>query len=155
MSEERNATLEELYNQSVKKLNNGQIIKGKIVLIKEKEVLVDVGFKSEGVVPLMEFASDELEVNKELDFYIESIENDAGMIVLSRTEAKQMQGWNQVVSDFESGNLIEGKVRRKVKGGFLVSVGGVEGFLPGSLSGFRDMPEKDILNQPLCLRLPS
>jgi small subunit ribosomal protein S1 len=147
MPKEECVSLEELYNQSIKKLNDGQVIKGKIVAIKSKEVLVDVGFKSEGVVPAVEFSSSELEIGNELDFLVESIENDAGMISLSHTRAKQMQGWNKLVADFSSGNLVEGTVRRKVKGGFLIDASGAEGFLPGSLSGFRDVSEKEIINQ--------
>jgi len=147
MPKEESISLEQLYNQSIKKLNDGQIVKGKIVAIKPKEVLVDVGFKSEGVVPITEFSPGELELDRELDFFIESIENDAGMICLSRIRATQMQGWNRVVAEFNSGNLVEGKIKRKVKGGFLVEVGGVEGFLPGSLSGFREVSEKEIMNQ--------
>ena len=112
-AEEKGVSLEQLYNQSIKKLNDGQIIKGKIVAIKAKEVLVDVGFKSEGVVAIEEFMDEELEVGRELDFLIESIENDAGMISLSHTRAKQMRGWNKVVADFNSGNLVEGKVKKK------------------------------------------
>ena len=146
-STEKDVSLEELYNQSIKKLSDGQVITGKIVMIKPKEVLVDVGFKSEGVVAVAEFTPDELEVGRELNFLIESIENDAGMISLSHSQAKQMQGWNNVVASFNSGNLIEGKIKKKVKGGFLVDVEGVEGFLPGSLAGFRDMSEKEILYQ--------
>ena len=146
-STENDVSLEELYNQSIKKLSDGQVITGKIVMIKPKEVLVDVGFKSEGVVAVVEFAPDELEVGRELNFLIESIENDAGMISLSHSRAKEMQGWNNVVASFNSGNLIEGKIKKKVKGGFLVDVEGVEGFLPGSLAGFRDMSEKEIVYQ--------
>ncbi|MFH1577584.1 MAG: 30S ribosomal protein S1 [Candidatus Omnitrophota bacterium] len=147
MPEENTVTLEELYNQSIKKLNDGQIVKGKIVAIKTNEVLVDVGFKSEGILPFAEFTSAEMEVGNELDFLIESIENDAGMIVLSHTKARQMQGWNAVLSGFKSGELVEGKIQKKVKGGFLVDAKGVEGFLPGSLSGFRDVAEREILNK--------
>jgi small subunit ribosomal protein S1 len=154
MSEgEKNITLEQLYEQSIKKLNDGQIIKGKIVAIKPKEVLVDVGFKSEGVVPITEFSDKELELNRELDFFIESIENDAGMISLSHIKAKQMQGWSKVLEDCNSGNLVEGRVKRKVKGGFLVDVLGVEGFLPGSLSSFKDMSDKDIMNQTFSFKI--
>ena len=147
MSQNNTIDLETLYNRSIKKLNDGEIIKGRIVSIRPKEVLVDIGFKSEGIVPVSEFTQDELEVDKELDFFIESIENDAGMIALSHIKAKQMQGWNRVVSDCKSGNLIEGTVQKKVKGGFIVDVEGVEGFLPGSLSGFKDVPDRNILNQ--------
>ncbi|MFH1338455.1 MAG: 30S ribosomal protein S1 [Candidatus Omnitrophota bacterium] len=153
MTEQNTFSLEELYNQSIRKLSDGQIIKGKIVVIKEKEVLVDVGFKSEGVVAFTEFSAGELELGKELDFYIDSIENDAGMISLSHTRAKQMQGWNMVVERCNSGDLIEGRVTRKVKGGFIVEVQGVEGFLPGSLSGFKNVPDKEVLNQPFKFKI--
>ena len=153
MTEQNTVSLEELYNQSIKKLRDGEIIKGKIVAIKQNEVLVDVGFKSEGVVLVTEFVPEELEVGKELDFYIDSIENDAGMISLSHTRAKQMQGWNRVVEKHNAGELIEGRVTRKVKGGFIVEVQGVEGFLPGSLSGFKNVPDKEIINQPFKFKV--
>ncbi len=153
MTEQNTVSLEELYNQSIKKLRDGEIIKGKIVSIKQNEVLVDVGFKSEGVVSVTEFLPEELEVGKELDFYIDSIENDAGMICLSHIRAKQMQGWNRVVEKHNSGELIEGKVTRKVKGGFIVDVQGVEGFLPGSLSGFKNVPEKEVTNHSFKFKI--
>jgi len=153
MLQENNLDLEQLYNQSIKKLNDGQIIKGKIVAIKSKEVLVDVGFKSEGVVPITEFSAEELQEGRELEFFIESIENDAGMICLSHTKANQMQGWNRVVTSFSSGDLVEGRVMKKVKGGFLVDVTGGEGFLPGSLSGFRDISEREIINKPFMFKV--
>jgi small subunit ribosomal protein S1 len=153
MTEQNTVSLEELYNQSIKKLRDGEIIKGKIVAIKQNEVLVDVGFKSEGVVLVTEFVPEELEVGKELDFYIDSIENDAGMISLSHTRAKQMQGWNSVVEKHNSGDLIEGRVTKKVKGGFIVEVQGVEGFLPGSLSGFKNVPDKEIINHPFKFKI--
>jgi small subunit ribosomal protein S1 len=75
------------------------------------------------------------------------------MISLSHTKAKQLQGWNRVVASSNSGDLIEGKVKKKVKGGFLVDVQGVEGFLPGSLSGFRDVSEKEIINKPFMFKV--
>lgn len=146
-------SLEELYNQSIKKLRDGEIIKGRIISVKQNEVLVDVGFKSEGVVPASEFNPAELEVGNELEFLIESIEDEGGMISLSRTRAQQMQGWNNVVRNCNSGDLTEGKVQRKVKGGFIVDVQGVEGFLPGSLSGFKNVPDKDVLNKTFKFKI--
>ena len=80
MSEE-NLTLEELYNQSIKIIKEGQIVKGKIVAVKQKEVIVDVGFKSEGIVAIAEFAKDDLEVGKEVDFLIESIDPLSSRII--------------------------------------------------------------------------
>ncbi len=144
MSEDK-SELEQLYNQSIKIVREGQVITGKIVSIKNKEVLVDVGFKSEGIVPISEFSQADLEVGKELEFFVESMENDAGVIALSRERAMRIQGWDRIVKHSQEGNLIEGKPVKKVKGGFLVDVMGIEGFLPLSLSAFKGVPEKDIL----------
>ncbi|MDD5155865.1 MAG: 30S ribosomal protein S1 [Candidatus Omnitrophica bacterium] len=138
-------TLEELYNQSIKIIREGEIIKGRIVTIKPKDVLVDVGFKSEGIISRAEFNEPDLEVGKEFDFLVESIEDDAGMMVLSRQKAMRMQGWDKVVKNAQEGDLVEGKITKKVKGGFLVDVMGIEGFLPASLSAFKGMAEKDII----------
>ncbi|MDD4979697.1 MAG: 30S ribosomal protein S1 [Candidatus Omnitrophica bacterium] len=144
MTEEK-SIMEELYNQSIKILREGQIIKGKIVSIKTKEVLVDVGFKSEGIVPITQFSREDLEAGKELDFFIDCIEDDSGMIGLSREKAIRVQGWDKIVQHAKDGGLIEGKPIKKVKGGFLIDVTGIEGFLPASLSAFRGVPDKNIL----------
>lgn len=144
---EEKLNMEELYNQSIKIIKEGQVIKGKIALIKSKEILVDVGFKSEGVVPITEFNPQDLQVGNELDFFVESMENDAGEIVLSREKALRISGWDKIVKNFQDGILIEGRPLKKVKGGFLVDAMGIEGFLPASLSAFKGVPEKDILNK--------
>ncbi|MFH0762540.1 MAG: S1 RNA-binding domain-containing protein, partial [Candidatus Omnitrophota bacterium] len=94
---EQKSELEELYNQSIKIIREGQVVKGKIVCVRTKEVLVDVGFKSEGIVPIQEFAKQDLEAGKELDFFVESMENDAGAITLSRERAMRIQGWDKIV----------------------------------------------------------
>lgn len=147
MSETSRAELEQLYNSSIKMVHEGRIVKGKIVLLKTKDVLVDVGFKSEGAVAITEFKGDELEVGKELDFFVDSIEDDAGMLVLSREKARCMQGWDRIVTHAQEGTLVEGRAVKKVKGGFLVDVMGIEGFLPASLSAFKGVMEKDILGK--------
>lgn len=144
MSEQK-SSLEELYNQSIKIIKEGQIIKGKIVAVKTKEVLVDVGFKSEGIVQIMQFSPEDLEVGKEVDFLVESIEDDAGAIVLSREKAMRIKGWDKIVKLSQEGGLVDGRPVKKVKGGFLVDVSGIEGFLPASLSAFKGMADKDIL----------
>ena len=142
---EENVSMEQLYNQSIKLIREGDVIKGRIVSIKPKEVLVDVSFKSEGVVSSAEFSKDELQVGKEIDFFVESIENDAGMIILSREKALRVKGWDKIVKNQQDGDLVEGKPTKKVKGGFLVDVMGIEGFLPASLSAFKGVSEKEIL----------
>lgn len=147
MSETKTSSLEELYNQSIKIIREGQVTKGKIVAITQKDVLVDVGFKSEGIVSISQFMPNDLEVGKELEFFVESIEDDAGMIVLSREKAVHMQGWDKVVHGQKEGDLVDGRVNKKVKGGFLVDVMGIEGFLPASLSAFKNVPDKDVLGK--------
>ena len=94
---ETKSELELLYNQSIKEIRENQVVRGKIVSIKTKEVLVDVGFKSEGVVPISEFSQQDLEVGKELEFFVEAIENDAGIMALSREKAMRIQGWDKIV----------------------------------------------------------
>lgn len=139
--------MEALYNQSIKLIREGEIVKGRIVTLTSKEAVVDVGFKSEGMVSVSQFSPTDLEVGKELDFYVDSIEDDKGMIVLSRDKALRIQGWDTIVQNSKEGDLVEGRVNKKVKGGFLVEVLGIEGFLPASLSMFKGVPEKDILSK--------
>ncbi|MFH0738933.1 MAG: 30S ribosomal protein S1 [Candidatus Omnitrophota bacterium] len=146
MSEE-NISMEELYNQSIKIIKEGEVTKGKIVSIKPKGVLVDVGFKSEGIVPIAEFTKDDLEVGKELDFFVDSVEDDSGNILLSREKAVRVQGWDKIVKNAKEGDLISGRPMRKIKGGFLVDVTGIEGFLPASLSAFKNMLDKDVIGK--------
>jgi small subunit ribosomal protein S1 len=153
MSETSRAELEQLYNSSIKLVHEGRIVKGKVVLIKSKDVLIDVGFKSEGAVPITEFKGDELAVGKELDFFVDSIEDDAGMIALSREKARCMQGWDSIVKHAQDGTLVEGRAVKKVKGGFLIDVMGIEGFLPASLSAFKGVMEKDILGKTFKFKI--
>lgn len=138
--------LEELYKQSIRIIREGDVIKGKVVSINQNEVLVDVGFKSEGIVSISQFSSSDLEVNKELEFFVESIEDEKGMIVLSRDKVVRIQGWDKIVRNSKEGDLSEGRIVKKVKGGFLVDVMGIEGFLPASLSAFKNVSEKEIMN---------
>ncbi len=144
---ESKSELEQLYNQSIKIIQEGQVVKGRIVSIGTKDVLVDVGFKSEGLVSAVEFSPHDLEVGKEVEFFVDSIEDDHGMIVLSREKAIHMQGWDKVVQNQKEGDLVEGRVNKKVKGGYLVDVMGIEGFLPASLSAFKNLPDRDVLSK--------
>jgi len=145
--ETTHSEMEQLYNNSIKMIQEHRIVKGRIVAVKTKDVLVDVGFKSEGIVAIAEFKRDELEVGRELDFFVDSIEDDMGMMSLSREKARCMQGWDMIVKNSQDGTLVEGKPVKKVKGGFLVDVMGIEGFLPASLSAFKNVLEKDIIGK--------
>ncbi|HQP91209.1 MAG TPA: 30S ribosomal protein S1 [Candidatus Omnitrophota bacterium] len=146
MSEEKNSVLSSLYEQSFKDIKEGEIVKGKIVKVGIKDVLVDVGFKSEGIVAREEFsAANDLKVGEEVEVYVESKEDDSGMIVLSRDKARRLHGWDKINQGFKEGDLVDGTIRKKVKGGFIVDVYGLEGFLPASLAMFRNVSERDLM----------
>ncbi len=147
MTTEVNSEMQKLYNESIKVVKENEVVIGKIAAIKPKEVLVDVGFKSEGVVSIVEFGKQDLEIGKELEFFVESVENDAGVIELSREKAIHMHGWDKVIKLAKEGGFIDGRLIRKIKGGFLVDCSGIEGFLPLSLSVFKGVSDKDVLNK--------
>jgi small subunit ribosomal protein S1 len=108
------------------------ILKGNIVEIGKDFVVIDVGLKSEGMVGISEFTDpDELVLNSEVEVFLESLEDDAGQVVLSRERARRLRQWDYIVENCEEGSIITGKVLRKVKGGLMVDIG-MEAFLPGS-----------------------
>ncbi|NQU18580.1 30S ribosomal protein S1 [bacterium] len=145
---------ETLYEVSLKKIHDGQILKGKIVRVGDKDILVDIGYKSEGVIAISEFLSKkELEVGKEIDVYVESVENDDGMMVLSREKARRLHGWDSISSSSKEGDLVEGFVRRKVKGGYIVDILGIEAFLPASLSALKGISDRQVLNNSFKFKI--
>jgi len=147
MNESKNALLMEMYNKTLKEIREGEVVKGVIVGINEKEVVVDVGFKSEGFVPVDEFIDkSKLVLNQEIDVLVESIEDDNGYIVLSHAKAERMKGWQKIVNDVNEGDLVEGRVVKQVKGGYIVDVSGVEAFLPLSLSAFKGLSTNEIMS---------
>ena len=125
-------TMEEALKQSNLSFAAGQIVKGTIIEARAKEVLVDIGYKSEGVIPGNEFADiSAVKAGDEIDVLIERLENKEGMIVLSHEKAEFKKNWERILSICNEGGIIQGKVKAVVKGGLLVNVG-VEAFLPAS-----------------------
>jgi small subunit ribosomal protein S1 len=123
--------MEKLFSE-VKEFTEGMIVKGKILEVRPNEVLVDIGYKSEGVIPRYEFDNaDDLKPGDEVEVLLEKIEDEDGMVVLSHDRAEQKKNWDRIVSICSEGGTIEGKVRAKVKGGLTVNIG-VEAFLPAS-----------------------
>ena len=116
----------------MKSFSEGSIVKGRVLQKRTNEILVDIGYKSEGVISLSEFEDGEvLDVGTEVEVLLERLENDEGMVVLSKEKAAQKQNWEKIVAIFNNGGLISGKVKAVVKGGLMLNVG-VEAFLPGS-----------------------
>ena len=124
--------MEEAMKQSATRFAQGEIVKGKIIEVRPKEVLVDIGYKSEGVIPTNEFLdADVLKVGNEIDVLIEKLENKEGTVVLSHEKAEFKKNWDNILSICNEGGRITGKVTSIVKGGLVVNVG-VEAFLPAS-----------------------
>jgi small subunit ribosomal protein S1 len=125
-------TMEEALKSGSKVVAQGEIVKGTIIEVRNKEVLVDIGYKSEGVVPLNEFLEPEaVAVGQEIDVLIEKLENKEGTVVLSHEKAEFKKNWDKILTICNEGGRINGKVKAVVKGGLIVNVG-VEAFLPSS-----------------------
>ncbi|MBN1353421.1 MAG: 30S ribosomal protein S1 [Candidatus Omnitrophica bacterium] len=121
-----------IYEKAIVRLEEGSIVKGKIVAITPGEVVVDIGYKSEGIIPMSEFrSSSNMKIGDEIEVLLESKENEDGMVVLSKEKVERTIGWDRIVKNFSEGDIIEGRIIKKVKGGFFVDVG-VEAFLPAS-----------------------
>src|SRR6201987_561027 len=124
--------MQDVMAKAMPDFREGSIIKGQILEVRPREVLVDVGYKSEGVIPLNEFEDPEsLQVGDEVDVLLERLENEEGMVVLPKEKAAYRQNWNKIVHVFQGDGLIKGKVKSVVKGGLMVNIG-VEAFLPAS-----------------------
>jgi len=110
----------------------GAILKGRVVRIAGDDVVIDIGYKSEGFIPKSEFESlDEVEPGVELEVLLEQIEDEAGLVVLSKKKADRIRGWERVMQAYKVGDVVKGKAVRKIKGGLLVDIG-VHVFLPAS-----------------------
>ena len=113
-------------------LTPGSILKGRIVEFTKDHVVIDVGLKSEGLVPIQEFSDpSQLVLDGEVEVYLDQAEDDNGQIVLSREKAERLRQWEYILEHCEEGSIVKGRVLRKVKGGLMVDIG-MEAFLPGS-----------------------
>ncbi len=133
--------LSALIAQSFQTYREGSIVNGTILEVKPQVVLVDIGYKSEGAIPVAEFEDEEFEVGDEIEVLLERLENDEGMVVLSKEKAAHKQNWDKIVKVYQDGGLVRGKIKSVVKGGLMVNVG-VEAFLPGSQIDI--IPPKDL-----------
>lgn len=141
VAEPVNAELDALINENFREFKEGSIVNGTIIAIRPQVVIVNIGYKSEGVIMSNEFEGEEIEVGDEIEVLLERLENDEGMVVLSKEKAAYKQNWDKIVGVYEDGGLVKGKVKAAVKGGLTVNVG-VEAFLPGSQVDI--IPPKDL-----------
>ncbi len=135
--------LRRLYEESCARIIEGSLVKGKIVRITTDEVYVDIGYKSEGVVPLSEFGDRaEIKPGDEIDVLLESKEDPDGMVVLSRIKAEKERRWDETILRSNEGDIVQGKIMRKVRGGVIVDIG-MDAFLPASQMDVRHVGNPD------------
>ncbi len=153
----REAFLEQVlvYDQTLKDFGEGEIVKGTVVSIQDNDVLVDIGFKSEGAIPRSEFTGPEdLVIGTEFDVYLEKLENQDGLIVLSKTRADFLKVWDRIKEAFDNSETVFGTVDRRIKGGLVAKLYKVDAFLPGSQVALRQVPNLDaLIGQELEFRI--
>lgn len=144
-SDAERAKLEAQYADTFNQVNQGEIIEGTVVSINNKDVVLNVGFKSDGLVSLSEFRDlPELKVGDKVDVFVESQEDANGQLVLSRKRAKTQKSWEAINEALENDAIITGFVKSRTKGGLIVDIKGVEAFLPGSQIDIKPIRDYDV-----------
>src|SRR6185369_10792673 len=134
------------YESTLTGYAEGSIVKGTVVRITDTDVFVDIHFKSEGIISKQEFKDDtELTVGRVIDVYLEQVENADGQIILSKQRADFMRVWERIREAFEKEEIVTGTITRRIKGGVVVDLFGIEAFLPGSQIDLRQVPDLDAL----------
>jgi small subunit ribosomal protein S1 len=144
-SDAERAKLEEQYTGTFNQINQGEIIEGTVVSLNNKDVVLNVGFKSDGLVAKTEFRDlPDLKVGDKVDVFVESQEDANGQLVLSRKRAKTQRSWEMINDALENDAVIEGFVKSRTKGGLIVDIKGVEAFLPGSQIDIKPIRDYDV-----------
>ena len=137
-----------LYDQSMRHLSEGQIVTGRVIAITPNHVVVDVGYKSEGLIPIAEFVNFEgnisVDVGEEVEVLLERTEDAEGHVLLSKQKAEKMLVWSDIEKSYKAGDIIHGRVIDRIKGGLTVDVG-IRAFLPGSLVDIKPVKNLDSL----------
>ena len=121
------------YNNTLSAIKDNEVVEGTVISINKREVVVNVGYKSDGIVPAAEFRyNPELKVGDKVEVYIKSQEDKKGQLVLSHNEARTARAWDRVNEAYNAGEIVTGYIKWRSKGGMIVDVLGMEAFLPGS-----------------------
>ncbi len=144
-SKEQRAQMEAMYAGTLNEITEKEVIKGVVVGVNDKDVIINIGFKSDGLVPVSEFRDlASVKPGDEVEVFIEEQENALGQLILSRKKAKIVRAWQDIESALENDSVIEGLVKRRTKGGLIVDIYGVEAFLPGSQIDVKPIRDFDI-----------
>ncbi|MCI4668231.1 MAG: 30S ribosomal protein S1 [Bacteroidia bacterium] len=122
-----------MYASTLREFNSNEIVQGTVVAITDKEIVMNIGFKSEGIIPTNEFRDmPEIKPGDSVEVFIEEVEDQSGQLILSRRRAKHLRTWERIENSMEKDEVLTGHVMRRTKGGFVVDISGIEAFLPGS-----------------------
>jgi small subunit ribosomal protein S1 len=144
-SEKQRQQMEAMYADTLNEISEKEVITGTVVGLTDRDVIVNIGFKSDGLVALSEFRDlPDLKAGDEVDVYIEEQENANGQLVLSRRKAKIVKAWENIQKALDQDSVIEGMVKRRTKGGLIVDIYGVEAFLPGSQIDVKPIRDFDV-----------
>lgn len=145
-SDEEFEEMVNLYEKTLTDFVEGELVVGKILAVNDKEVAVDIGFKSEGVIPIDEFSDPKsLQVGDDIEVYLDNVEDKDGQLVLSKKKADFLRDWERVIESYEKGEIIQGTCMRRIKGGIVVNLRGVDAFLPGSQIDVKPIRDFDAL----------
>ena len=133
------------YDKTLSNVNVGEVVEGTVTAITKREVLVNIGYKSEGVIPVSEFRyNPDLKVGDKVEVYVESAEDKNGQLALSHKKARQLKSWDRVNEALEKDEVIKGYIKCRTKGGMIVDVFGIEAFLPGSQIDVKPIRDYDV-----------
>ena len=141
---EDRAEVEEKYNQTLSKVSEGEVIEGTVTASSKREVIVNIGYKSEGVIMAPEFRyNPDLKVGDTVEVLVENPEDRKGQLILSHKKARQLRSWDEVNAAFNNNEIVKGYVKTRTKGGMIVDVFGIEAFLPGSQIDIKPIRDYD------------
>ena len=144
-TDDERAKLEERYAGTMSQVADHEVIEGTVVAITDREVVVNIGFKSDGVIPVAEFRTNpNLKVGDKVEVYVENQEGPNGQLILSHKKAQLLKSWDRVNEAYESGEIVNGYVKSRTKGGLIVEVFGLEAFLPGSQIDVKPIRDYDV-----------
>lgn len=137
--------LEELYNNTLNTVQEKEVLEGTVISMNKREVVIDIGYKSDGIVSLNEFRyNPDMKVGDMVEVYIESLEDKKGQMILSHKKARAMRSWDRVNAALDNDEIIKGYIKCRTKGGMIVDVFGIEAFLPGSQIDVKPIRDYDI-----------
>ena len=142
---DRENDLEELYNNTLNTVSEKEVLEGTVIAMNKREVVVDIGYKSDGIVSLNEFRyNPDLKVGDSVEVYVESLEDKKGQMILSHKKARAVRSWDRVNEALEKDEIIKGYIKCRTKGGMIVDVFGIEAFLPGSQIDVKPIRDYDM-----------